>query len=88
MADMIDDVVVGRAWVNAHTASGIDAGAPLVLQNKGPFSALVCVSETAPPANAPRGFRMAEDQPWGSELGDVVWLRSEGDQSNISVQEA
>lgn len=88
MADMIDDITVTKTWVNAHTATGIAPGVALVVQNKGPFSALIFVGETAPAADTTPGFRMVESQPWGSELGDTVWVRSEGIQSELCVQEA
>lgn len=88
MADMIDDITVGKVWVNAHTATGLTAGVALVVQNKGPFSALIFVGDTAPAADTTPGFRMVEGQPWGSDLGDVVWLRSEGISSELCVQEA
>lgn len=87
MADMKDDIMVGPTWVNAHVAAGHGAGIALVIQNKGPFSALIYVGETAPAANTTPGFRMVENQPWGSELGDTVWVRSEGISSELCVQE-
>ncbi|ATW57974.1 hypothetical protein CNR34_00041 [Pseudomonas phage nickie] len=88
MADMIDDTVVTEVWVNAHTATGIAAGKPLLLQNKGPFNALMFIGAVQPGAGSLKGFRVTNDREWVSDEGDTVWVRSENDQSTMCIQEA
>lgn len=83
---MSEEIEVGSNWVNLHEESGMSAGAPLTIQNKGIFPMLVMTSNEAPTSST-AGFRTRPGETWSSDLGDTVWARSESGSTSVYLQE-
>lgn len=86
MADMIDDTAIPVTWVSAHAAAGLVGGAALTIQNKGAYSVLAMIRNEKPADGTVSGFRIRPNEVWSSDLGDTVWVRSEGGTTYMSIQ--
>lgn len=89
MATIADVVLTGTAYQDINTASGLIAGTPLVIQNKGSAFVRIIINPTQPPASSENGFVIEPlKTAYVENETQVVWAKSTqpGD-THISVQQ-
>ncbi len=85
---MGDIYVPPKQWVNAYTASGIEASRGLLLQNKAALPVLVVERAEAPVAGDSSGWRLAEGEAIEVDAGSPgVWIWSAPGDARLFVQE-
>lgn len=93
MSNTLPDItVVSGAWYDAYALTGITAGTPLIIKNKGTTPVYVVVRPTAPLPASTDGWPLLGSGTIGSEWttvskipdGSKVWLKGNG---KVFIQE-